>query len=407
MEQLVSLNTSPKKHRINTTDVVLVLGFAIFTLLASNATGQGGVSPTMRVVLDLWLILPLIFRRSMPELCFYVVAVAMFVQQFLGTSLLLPADFGFLIALHAVVSYSRKQNSRFVLYVAIVLALLMGVTQGNLIGDPGVGVGLALFCFVPIMLATWSVAGYFRSRTETLSALQAHNARLEQEQKQLETVATTAERNRIAREMHDIVAHSLSVMIAQADGGKYIAEQDPAKAQETFGTIAETGRAALGDMRRLLGVLRPNVEKADRSVTHSPQPDQNDIEPLVAQMRASGLNVSYVKLGQARSLPPGTSLIIYRICQESLTNVLKHAGPHPQVTVLFSWHNDHVTLKVDDDGRGASAISDNEGQGLIGMKERAAIFGGTLTAGPRPGGGFRVLLELPIPHAKEQPDDPQ
>lgn len=407
MEQLVSLNTSPKKHRINTTDVVLALGFAIFTLLASNATGQGGVSPTMRVVLDLWLILPLIFRRSMPELCFYVVAVAMFVQQFLGTPLLLPADFGFLIALHAVVSYSRKQNSRFVLYVAIALALLMGVTHGNLIGDPGVGVGLALFCFIPIMLATWSVAGYFRSRTETLSALQAHNARLEQEQKQLETVATTAERNRIAREMHDIVAHSLSVMIAQADGGKYIAEQDPAKAQETFGTIAETGRAALGDMRRLLGVLRPNVEKTDRSVTHSPQPDQNDIEPLVAQMRASGLNVSYVKLGQARSLPPGTSLIIYRICQESLTNVLKHAGPHPQVTVLFSWHNDHVTLKVDDDGRGASAISDNEGQGLIGMKERAAIFGGTLTAGPRPGGGFRVLLELPIPHAKEQPDDPQ
>lgn len=407
MEQLVSLNTSPKKHRINTTDVVLALGFAIFTLLASSATGQGGVSPTMRVVLDLWLILPLIFRRSMPELCFYVVAAAMFAQQFLGTPLLLPADFGFLIALHAVVSYGRKQNSRFVLYVAIALALLMGVTHGNLIGDPGVGVGLALFCFVPIMLATWSVAGYFRSRTETLSALQAHNARLEQEQKQLETVATTAERNRIAREMHDIVAHSLSVMIAQADGGKYIAEQDPAKAQETFGTIAETGRAALGDMRRLLGVLRPNVEKADRSVTHSPQPDQNDIEPLVAQMRASGLNVSYVKLGQARSLPPGTSLIIYRICQESLTNVLKHAGPHPQVTVLFSWHNDHVTLKVDDDGRGASAISDNEGQGLIGMKERAAIFGGTLTAGPRPGGGFRVLLELPIPHAKEQPDDPQ
>ena len=407
MEQLVPLNASPKKHRINTTDVVLALGFALFTLLASNATGQGGVSPTMRVVLGLWLILPLAFRRTLPELCFYIITLAMFVQQFLGTSLLLPADFAFLVALYTVVSFGSKQNSRFALYVSISVALWMGVTHGNLIEDPGMGLGLALFCFVPIMLATWSVAGYFRSRTETLSALQAHNTRLEQEQKQLETMATTAERNRIAREMHDIVAHSLSVMIAQADGGRYIAEQDAKKAQETFDTIAETGRATLGDMRRLLGVLRPNVKNVDRSITHSPQPDQNDIEPLVSQMRASGMDVSYVKLGQARNLPPGTSLIIYRICQESLTNVLKHAGPQPQVTVLFSWHSDHVTLKVDDDGRGASAISDNEGQGLIGMKERAAIFGGTLTAGPRPGGGFRVLLELPIPSAKEQLDDHQ
>ena len=407
MEQLVPLNTSPKKHRINTTDVVLALGFALFTLLASNATGQGGVSPTMRVVLGLWLILPLAFRRTLPELCFYIITLAMFVQQFLGTSLLLPADFAFLVALYTVVSFGSKQSSRFALYVSISVALWMGVTHGNLIDDPGMGLGLALFCFIPIMLATWSVAGYFRSKTETLSALQAHNTRLEQEQKQLETMATTAERNRIAREMHDIVAHSLSVMIAQADGGRYIAEQDAKKAQETFDTIAETGRATLGDMRRLLGVLRPNVKNVDRSITHSPQPDQNDIEPLVSQMRASGMDVSYVKLGQARNLPPGTSLIIYRICQESLTNVLKHAGPQPQVTVLFSWHCDHVTLKVDDDGRGASAISDNEGQGLIGMKERAAIFGGTLTAGPRPGGGFRVLLELPIPYAKEQMDDHQ
>lgn len=401
MEQLVPLNTSPKKHRINTTDVVLALGFALFTLLASNASGQGGVSPTMRVVLGLWLILPLAFRRTLPELCFYIITLAIVVQQFLGTSLLLPADFAFLVALYTVVSLGSKQSSRFALYVSISVALWMGVTHGNLIDDPGMGLGLALFCFIPIMLATWSVAGYFRSKTETLSALQAHNTRLEQEQKQLETMATTAERNRIAREMHDIVAHSLSVMIAQADGGRYIAEQDAKKAQETFDTIAETGRAALGDMRRLLGVLRPNVKNVDRSITHSPQPAQNDIEPLVSQMRASGMDVSYVKLGQARNLPPGTSLIIYRICQESLTNVLKHAGPKPQVTVLFSWHSDHVTLKVDDDGRGASAISDNEGQGLIGMKERAAIFGGTLTAGPRPGGGFRVLLELPIPSAKE------
>jgi signal transduction histidine kinase len=257
--------------------------------------------------------------------------------------------------------------------------------------------------------------------------------------------------------MHDIVAHSLTVMIAQADGGRYAADADPAAATRALGTIAETGRAALTDMRRLLGVLRtdpapdgradaggsprgpvgglagaavapgrlpagvravsaiPSTARPAPGTDHAtgngaagsstgpaderyaPLPAEGDLDALVDQMRASGLHVSLVRMGTPRYLPPGAGLTVYRIAQESLTNVLKHAGPGPKVTVLVHWLPDAVAVEVNDDGRGASAGSDGLGQGLLGMRERAAMFGGTVTAGPRPGGGFRVRAQLPTP----------
>jgi signal transduction histidine kinase len=210
------------------------------------------------------------------------------------------------------------------------------------------------------------------------------------------------------------------VMIAQTDGGRYAAAADPAAATRALGTIAETGRAALTDMRRLLGVLRadagtsrpggtaadgapspagaPGTAPADAAaLVTTPQPAVDDLETLVAQMRASGMRASLVRLGTPRHLPPGAGLTVYRIAQESLTNVLKHAGPDPSVTVMLQWLPRAVTLEVSDDGRGAAADSDGLGQGLVGMRERAAMFGGTLTAGPRPGGGYRVRAQLPTP----------
>jgi signal transduction histidine kinase len=207
-------------------------------------------------------------------------------------------------------------------------------------------------------------------------------------------------------------------MIAQADGGRYAAAQDPGAATRSLTTIAETGRAALADMRRLLGVLRPEAGPADEDPQRpgvggvvgrtgapvvadlTPQPAVGDIEQLVEQVKESGVRVSLVRMGVARPLPPGTGLTVYRICQESLTNVLKHAGPSPTATVMIQWAPASLVLEVSDDGRGAAAGSDGAGQGVVGMRERAAMLGGSLTVGPRPGGGYRVRAEVPLPRTE-------
>jgi signal transduction histidine kinase len=207
--------------------------------------------------------------------------------------------------------------------------------------------------------------------------------------------------------MHDVVAHSLSVIIAQADGGRYASATDPEAGVRALSVIAETGRAALTDMRAILGVLRNGTapraadggvgpaQDADRQL--APQPAAGDLEALVQQTREAGVAVSLVRVGTPRTLPAGVGLTLYRICQEALTNVLKHAGPAPSVTVLLRWSDEAVQLEVTDDGRGASAVGDGGGHGLLGMRERAAMFGGTVSAGPRPGGGFRVRVLLPTP----------
>jgi signal transduction histidine kinase len=205
-------------------------------------------------------------------------------------------------------------------------------------------------------------------------------------------LAAAAERARIAREMHDVVAHTLSVVVAQADGGRFAARTDPEAAQRTLDTIAEVSRSALTEMRALLGLLRDS----DGEAAMGPQPSLDDIPVLVAGMREAGLNVSFVTTGTPRPLPIGAGLTLYRVAQESLTNVLKHAGPGPTAYVQLTWDHDAVGLTVSDDGRGAAARGDGSGTGIAGMTERVALFGGSLGAGPRAGGGFVVRARLPL-----------
>ncbi|QIK85000.1 sensor histidine kinase [Sanguibacter sp. HDW7] len=337
-----------------------------------------------------------------------------------------PGMLAVLAALYSVTVHGPRWAYRTAMFSAAVGAALWAVVTWVSSGWYGAGdlVG-AFFTFMLMLLAELAVWGFAltrRARKDTLAALIDRAERLEVERDQQARIATAAERTRIAREMHDIVAHSLSVIIAQADGGRYVVRQDPAAGERVLGTIANTGRDALADMRRLLGVLRePDVARPTAPLPgggvgtpaagtpaagsaagsppgeRNPQPATGDLEQLVAQVRATGLDVSFVRMGTPRALPPGVGLAVYRVCQESLTNVLKHAGPGPSVTVLASWGTTTFTLDVSDDGRGASAGSDGAGQGLLGMRERATMFGGTLTAGPRPGGGFRVHLELPLP----------
>lgn len=204
-------------------------------------------------------------------------------------------------------------------------------------------------------------------------------------------LASAAERTRIARDMHDVVAHTLSVVVAQADGGRFAATDRPEAAVESLQTISAVSREALTEMRALLGILREGGDAA----ALSPQPSLADIPGLVAQVRERGLDVSYVTTGTPRPLPIGAGLVAYRIVQESLSNVLAHAGPRVQAYVQLEWNTSSLGISVMDDGRGAAARDDGQGLGIVGMRERAQLFGGTLVARPRTGGGFEVTARLP------------
>ena len=377
-----------------------------------------------------------VWRRLRPALSAAVVFSAALGHLALGVPFVFPADFLVLLALYSVTVHGPVWAYRTAYVGTLVGAGVVGVifvsVRGEFVQDY---TAAAIVSFV-IVLTSTTVFAYGlvrRARRERIDALVDRAARLELERDQQTQIATAAERARIAREMHDIVAHSLSVIIAQADGGRYAAQQDPAAAQRSLATIGETGRAALADMRRLLGVLRSGADggtaqapdaladgvrglagpggaagpgapsSGDRRFVLSPQPGVDDIETLVQQVRASGLDVSLARLGTPRPLPPGTGLSVFRIAQESLTNVLKHAGPGATATVLLQWRESSLLLEVTDDGRGAAASSDGAGQGVVGMRERATMLSGTLAVGPRPGGGYRVRAEIPGPARQEAP----
>jgi signal transduction histidine kinase len=217
--------------------------------------------------------------------------------------------------------------------------------------------------------------------------------------------AVASERSRIAREMHDVVAHSMSVIAVQAAAGREIVHADPDKAAHVFARIEAVGRESLTELRRMLGVLR---DDGDHAASLSPQPGIADIATAVAQAAATGVATELVIEGPERALPPGIELTAFRIVQEALTNVRKHAGRAASAMVRVSYGAEHLVVEVTDDGRGAaSALSGiGTGHGLIGMRERVDIYGGELTAGPRRGGGFAVRATLPIAATSDALDEP-
>jgi len=202
--------------------------------------------------------------------------------------------------------------------------------------------------------------------------------------------AVTSERTRIARELHDVVAHSMSVMIVQAGAARTVVDRDPAAAQAAISHVEETGRAGLAEMRRLIGVLTD----ADETASTAPMPGLAELEPLLDTVRAAGLPVEVVRTGTPGELSAGADLAAYRVIQESLTNALKHAGS-ANARVSMNFADDRLTIEVADDGVGPALVP-GLGHGLIGMRERVGVFGGTLTTGERPGGGFVVRAEIPL-----------
>jgi signal transduction histidine kinase len=369
-----------------------VLIDALIALLLAGVTWLGSLSEPGGPVaagIALGMTLPLAVRRRFPEVSGALVAFFGLCQLVLSTPSF--GNIAVLASVYALAGYARPWASRGGLVLGLVGSFLCAARYFG----PSVGVVVLLTLLIAFsVLASWSLGSLRRAQRQNEQALVERARLLEVERENESRLAATAERQRIAREMHDVVAHSLSVIIAQADGGRYAATADPAIAVEVLETISGTGRQALTDMRNLLGVLRqgPGDELA-------PQPDAAQIPDLVDQVRASGLTVAGGLTGAPRDLPPAMGLAAYRIVQESLTNVLKHAGPAAHTVVQVRWDDDALRLLVEDDGRGAAAMvqSGPGGQGLLGMAERARLHGGEVVSGPRPGGGFSVRATLPYP----------
>jgi signal transduction histidine kinase len=242
-----------------------------------------------------------------------------------------------------------------------------------------------------LMLAIgWLVGREIGRRRRDLVTLTAHALRLEQDRELQMQAAVDEERRRIARELHDVVAHSVSVMVVQAQAGTRLLS-DPPRASSTFQAIEHSGREALVELRRMLGILRT----PDEHPATQPQPGLAGIDSLLAQVADAGIAVRCLIEGQARPLPPGVDLSAYRIIQEALTNTLKHAEA-ANACVLLRYGASSLEIEVVDDGRGDRAGLNGSGHGLIGMRERVALHGGELSTGPRSEAGYAVVARLPL-----------
>jgi signal transduction histidine kinase len=231
-----------------------------------------------------------------------------------------------------------------------------------------------------------------RERQLLADTLAARAELLEREHEMREREALAEERARIARELHDLVAHNVSVMVVQAGVERHALPEDQTSTRETLTAIEQAGRQALVEARRLLGVLRQNGQAEELE----PQPTVDQVGFLVEQIERAGLPVTLTVEGERTPLPAGVDLCAYRIVQEGLTNALKHAGP-ARAEVLLRYAGSGLDIEVRDDGSGnGQRNGDGSGQGLIGMRERVALYGGELETGPRPGGGFEVRAHLPL-----------
>ncbi|MFH9242229.1 sensor histidine kinase [Streptomyces anulatus] len=309
-------------------------------------------------------------------------------------------NFAMLVITYTVATVGERWASRLALVCSLSAAAL---SQLRWEAEPGGSwpqvVFVTIIMTVPFVLA-WVLGDSLRTRRAYFDQLEERAARLEREREAQSKVAVAAERARIARELHDVVAHNVSVMVVQADGAAYVMDAAPDQAKQALETISSTGRQALAEMRRLLGVLRTG--DAPESGEYVPQPDVEQIEDLVAQVRQTGLAVDFKVEGTPRPLPSGVELTAYRVVQEALTNTRKHGGPDAGASVRLVYFDDGLGLLIEDDGRGAAhelyadGGADGAGHGMIGMRERIGMVGGTLDAGPRPGGGFRISALLPL-----------
>ncbi|GAB3621257.1 histidine kinase [Glutamicibacter endophyticus] len=382
---------------------VVVATVLVYLMLSLLGLVGRAIDPELDQILMLAGILAtalaLLFRLRYPML----VLLTVFLIE--SSSIVLDAGgggysgIGMMIALYTVgTKYSGRRTIPIALFIGafhILLFIMTGypdvskvLDEGESIDDYG-GAALMLSISGGFMLGSYVAAAAVGTNIRNA---RIHDAEINHWASQVSRLAQVQERHRIAREMHDVVAHSLSVMIALSDGARVVAKKDAVRAETVLAELSGTGRAALADMRRLLGVLR----QADGAEL-SPQPSSGNLEQMLDGFRVAGLPLTYSYTGEP--LPKDTTfeLTVYRIIQESLTNALRYAHGASYVQVRLNREPQWLVLEIIDDGDGTLSHSVGSGQGLSGMRERAALFDGTVEAGPRPEGGWIVSASLRIP----------
>jgi signal transduction histidine kinase len=413
-----------------------VLALFVASLGLGVLGGFGYMPRAIASVFAVAMVIPVALRRWQPVAAFGAIVVVGGLEV-----LLLPrpigSDLSVVILLYTLAAYRPRRISVPGLLICLIGSLLAiarwapphVIHSAYTLGEAGA-------VFAGPALTAWLLGDLMQWRRGYYQALEERAARLERERDAQAQIAAAAERARIARELHDVVAHNVSVMVVQADGAGYAFDTAPEQAREALDAIARTGRQALAEMRSLLGVLRsadygpgsgsgPGAEaghgtgsgsaagsrsgpgsgsgSGDGRAELAPQPGIEQLAGLLEQARAAGLPVSFTVEGVPVPLAAGPALAAYRIVQESLTNARKHGGPAATAAVTLRFGEDQLVIKVTDDGRGAKAAAyrrdgdgDVAGHGLLGMRERVETYGGTVVAGPRPGGGWRVRASLPL-----------
>jgi signal transduction histidine kinase len=387
MERLRLLVRRPHPTAI---DVAVAL-VAFITAELEMALGSNVDGPVwVNVIAAAGVSLPIALRRRWPLAVAVTIAGVVAWQEALGgdiTENSITPLLTFPMAVYAVAAYSDRRRA-FIGLGAVLALIWLDVVASN---HPDT----SDFLFTAL-LATgpWLVGRIVAARSELAAELRDKADRLEREQEKQAALAVANERARIASELHDVVAHNVSVMVVQAAAARRMIDHDPAKAHEALGSVEKTGRSALKELRRMVGMLGTE----DEGLALAPQPSVDELEWLVERAREAGLDVDLTIEGERKRLESSVDLSAFRIVQEALRNTLKHAGP-ARAHVLLRYGEHDVEVDVSDDGSGGTGHTQNgtgAGQGLVGMRERVAMLGGEIEAGYRKSGGFGVHARLPL-----------
>jgi signal transduction histidine kinase len=372
----------PRVARAADAAVVAALAVSAQVAVWTADTGALAEDRPVHALLLAAATVPLFVRRSRPLLVLLLVLGASWVQFELGGQAFQPW-FAVLLALYALGAHAQRRGAA-VGAAATAVTVLAGDIPKLLAGDPVEDVVPAWF----FLAGLWGLGRWIRSRRRESADLAARAEQAEQDRAAHAAQAVTDERARIARELHDLVAHSMGVIVIQAQAGQRAVDVDPDAARAALAAIESSGRQGLAEMRRLLGLL---TSRDDGSTT--PQPSLRGLDELVSQVRSAGVPVEVETVGDLTGLPAGVDLAAYRIVQEALTNVLKHAGP-ATARVHVRRTGGVLEVEICDDGSGAR--DPRPGHGQVGMRERAALYGGAVDTGDLPNGGYRVRARLAV-----------
>ena len=364
--------------------VVLVIGGQIESWAGRAAEGSRGPAAAFALATTL----PLLARRRFPLAAGLTVSAAVTVEAFVLRDVVRNGEV-FLIALvFAVWTIGAHPVRRSAIAGGIVALILVTIAVD--VTSDYFGAGDVIFAAI-LSVAPWLGGWTLGARTQHAAELEEHAARLELEREEQAQAAVAQERGRIARELHDVIAHSVSVMTVQAGAARMLLKHDPERAREPILAVEQTGREALAETRRLLGILRRDMAEPELE----PQPGMAGLGALLERVRGAGLPVEHIVEGVPRALPPGLDLAAYRIVQEALTNTLRYAGP-AQAWVTVRYRPDHVELEISHDGNTPGGNGAGGGHGLVGMRERVALYGGELEFGKHTVRGFVVRARLPL-----------